>query len=166
MTRRFPTPEYNTTCMWSLQINWQELYLVCKVTEAENKSWPLTPKSIVFLLSLEPTSIIHVKLWSDWTRIGLYRARKAKRGRGHWVLASCQVSLNSIHMRSGKFLSQSETGATILVFRSARKTTREPGALYRAQEYHCNLALFFCTWKVHKLMQIKHLAPLKYLKEN
>ena len=44
--------------------------------------------------------------------------------------------------------------------------TRGPGALYRAQEYHCNLALFFFTWKVHKLMKIKHFASLKYLREN
>ena len=32
------------------------------------------------------------------------------------------------------------------------KLTRGPGALYRAQEYHCNLALFSFTWKVHKWM--------------
>ena len=46
------------------------------------------------------------------------------------------------------------------------QSTRGPGALFRAQEYHCNLALFFFTWKVHKLMWIKHFAPFKYLKEN
>ena len=41
---------------------------------------------------------------------------------------------------------------------------RGPGALCRAQEYHCNLALFyFSTWKLHKT---QHFAPLKYLKEN
>ena len=28
--------------------------------------------------------------------------------------------------------------------------TRGPGSFYRAQEYHCNLVLFFFTWKVHK----------------
>ena len=48
--------------------------------------------------------------------------------------------------------------------------TRGPGALCRAQEYHCNLALFF-FWivKVHKFMWIKHFGPLtwlKYLKGN
>ena len=31
-------------------------------------------------------------------------------------------------------------------------TNRDPGALYRAQEYHCNLALFSFTWKVHRWM--------------
>ena len=38
----------------------------------------------------------------------------------------------------------------VLIQRSCK--TRGPGALYRAQEYHCNLALFYFTWKVHKLM--------------
>ena len=52
--------------------------------------------------------------------------------------------------------------------------TRGPGALYRAQEYHCNLVLFF--FKIHekrkgkrsdsvqKFMWIKHFAPLTWLK--
>ena len=50
---------------------------------------------------------------------------KHKRGRRHWDLASCQVSLNSIQrflQRSWKCLSQSEARAAILFFRSARKT--------------------------------------------
>ena len=41
-----------------------------------------------------------------------------------WDLASCQVSLNSVQWfqwRNRKCLSQSEAGAAILVFRSARK---------------------------------------------
>ena len=53
------------------------------------------------------------------------RPEKHKLGRGHWDLASCQVSLNSIQQfqrRSGKCLSQSEAKAAILYFRSARKT--------------------------------------------
>ena len=50
---------------------------------------------------------------------------KHKLGRGRWDLTSCQVSLNSIQgfqRRSRKCLSQSETRAAILFFRSARKT--------------------------------------------
>ena len=53
------------------------------------------------------------------------RPQKHKLGRGRWDLASCQVSLNSIQRfqrRSRKCLSQSEAGAAILFFRSARKT--------------------------------------------
>ena len=53
------------------------------------------------------------------------RPEKHKLGRGHWDLASCQVSLNSVHWfqrRSRKYLSQSEAWAAILFFRSARKT--------------------------------------------
>ena len=52
------------------------------------------------------------------------RPEKHKLGRGHWDLASCQVSLNSIQQfqrRSRKCLSQSEARAAILFFRSARK---------------------------------------------
>ena len=43
---------------------------------------------------------------------------------GHWDLASCQVSLNSVQrfQRSQKCLSQSEARAAILFFRSTRKT--------------------------------------------
>ena len=54
-----------------------------------------------------------------------YRPEKHKLGRGRWDLASCQVSLNSVQRfqrRSRKCLSQSEAGAAILFFRSARKT--------------------------------------------
>ena len=50
---------------------------------------------------------------------------KHKLGRGHWDLASCQVSLNSIQRfqrKSRKCLSKSEARAAILFFRSARKT--------------------------------------------
>ena len=50
---------------------------------------------------------------------------KHKLGTGHWDLASCQVSLNSVQRfqrRSWKCLSQSEARAEILFFRSARKT--------------------------------------------
>ena len=53
------------------------------------------------------------------------RPEKHKLGRGHWDLASCQVSLNSVQWfqrRSRKCLSQSEARAAILFFRSARKT--------------------------------------------
>ena len=53
------------------------------------------------------------------------RPEKHKLGRGRWDLASCQVSLNSVRRfqrRSPKCLSQSETRAAILFFRSARKT--------------------------------------------
>ena len=53
------------------------------------------------------------------------RPEKHKLGRGHVDLASCQVSLNSFQrflQRSQKCLSQSEAGAAILFFRSARKT--------------------------------------------
>ena len=52
-------------------------------------------------------------------------AEKHKLGRGHWDLASCQVSLNSVQRfqrRSQKCLSQSEARAAILFFRSAKKT--------------------------------------------
>ena len=55
----------------------------------------------------------------------LDQPEKHKLGRGLWVFASCQVSLNSVqrfHQRSRKFLSQSEARAAILFFRSARKT--------------------------------------------
>ena len=48
-----------------------------------------------------------------------------KLGRRPWDLASCQVSLNLVQrflLRSRKCLSQSETGAAILFFLSARKT--------------------------------------------
>ena len=50
---------------------------------------------------------------------------KHKLGRGHWDLASCQVSLNSVQQfqrRSRKCLSQSEARAAILFFLSAWKT--------------------------------------------
>ena len=50
---------------------------------------------------------------------------KHKFGRGRWDLASCQDSLNSVQwflQRSPKCLNQSEAGAAILFFRSARKT--------------------------------------------
>ena len=53
------------------------------------------------------------------------RPKKHKLGRGHWDLASCQVSLNSVQRfqrRSRKCLSQSEARAAILFFRSAQKT--------------------------------------------
>ena len=53
------------------------------------------------------------------------RPEKHKLGRGHWDLASCQVSLNSVQWfqrRSRKCLSQSEASAAILFFRSAWKT--------------------------------------------
>ena len=53
------------------------------------------------------------------------RPEKHKLGRGRWDLASCQVSLNSVHQfqrRSRKCLSQSEAGAAILFFWSSRKT--------------------------------------------
>ena len=33
-----------------------------------------------------------------------------------------------------------------------KKKNRDPGALYREQEYHCNLAPFSLTRKVHKLI--------------
>ena len=53
------------------------------------------------------------------------RPEKHKLCRGHWDLASCQVSLNSVlrfQRRSRKCLSQSEARAAILFFQSARKT--------------------------------------------
>ena len=53
------------------------------------------------------------------------RPEKHKLSRGHWDLASCQVSLNSIQRFQGrkqKGLSQSEARAAILFFWSARKT--------------------------------------------
>ena len=53
------------------------------------------------------------------------RPEKHKLGRRHWDLASCQVSLNSVHRfqrRRRKCLSQSEARAAILFFRSALKT--------------------------------------------
>ena len=56
------------------------------------------------------------------------RPKKYKLGRGHWYLASYQVSLNSVQRfqrRSGKCLSQSEARAAILFFRSARNTNLE-----------------------------------------
>ena len=51
--------------------------------------------------------------------------KKHKLGRGHWDLASCQVSLNSVQWfqrRRRKCLSQSEARAAILFFQSAYKT--------------------------------------------
>ena len=59
-------------------------------------------------------TIVHLRL----------RPKKHKLARGHWDLASCQVSLNSVrrYQRSWKCLSQSEARAAILFFRSARKT--------------------------------------------
>ena len=48
--------------------------------------------------------------------------KKRKRGRGHWDLAWCQVSLNSVQWfkrRSQKCLSQSEARVAILFFQSA-----------------------------------------------
>ena len=54
------------------------------------------------------------------------RAEKHKLGRGHWDLASCQVSLNSIQRfqrRSRKCLSQSEARAAILFFLIGPKNT-------------------------------------------
>ena len=52
--------------------------------------------------------------------------KKHKLGRGHWDLASCQVSLNSVQRfqrKSRKCLSQSEARAAIMIFRPARKKT-------------------------------------------
>ena len=52
------------------------------------------------------------------------RSEKHKLSRGHWGLASCQVSLNSVQQfqkRSRQCLSQSEARAAILFFQSARK---------------------------------------------
>ena len=66
--------------------------------------------------------------------------KKHKLGRGRWDLASCQVSLNSVQRfqrRSRKCLSQSETRAAILFFRSARKTQ----IWYRTLRY-CFLSSF------------------------
>ena len=54
-----------------------------------------------------------------------YRTEKYKLRRGHWDLASCKVSLNSVQRfqrRSRKCRSQSEVRAAILFYRSARKT--------------------------------------------
>ena len=51
--------------------------------------------------------------------------KKHKLGRGHWDFASSQVSLNSVQRfqsKSRSCLSQSESRAAILFFRSARKT--------------------------------------------
>ena len=48
-----------------------------------------------------------------------------KIGRGHWVLASCQVSSNFVQRfqkNSWKFLGQSEVRAAIMIFWSVRKT--------------------------------------------
>ena len=53
------------------------------------------------------------------------RPEKHKLVRGHWDLAFCQVSLNSVQRfqrRSRKCLSKSEARAAILFFWSARKT--------------------------------------------
>ena len=54
------------------------------------------------------------------------RPEKHKLGRGHWDLASCQVSLNSVHWfqrRSWKCHSQSEAGAATLFFPIGPKNT-------------------------------------------
>ena len=54
-----------------------------------------------------------------------YRPEKHQLGRGHWDLASCQVSLNSVQRfqrRSRKCPSQSENRAAIFFFWSAPKT--------------------------------------------
>ena len=59
-----------------------------------------------------------VSWFSDWPE-------KHKLGSGRWILASCQVLMNSVQRlqrRSRKCPSQSEARAAILVFRSARKT--------------------------------------------
>ena len=53
------------------------------------------------------------------------RPKKQELGRGHWDLASCQVSVISVQRfqrRSQKCLSQSEARAAILFFRAAQKT--------------------------------------------
>ena len=60
-------------------------------------------------------------LFTDWP------GKKHKLGRGHWDLASCQLSLNSVQRfqsKSWKCLSQWQTGADILFFRSTRKNTK------------------------------------------
>ena len=54
------------------------------------------------------------------------RPEKWKLHKGHWDLASCQVLLKSFQWfqrKSRKCLSQSDTGAAILFFRSAWKNT-------------------------------------------
>ena len=54
------------------------------------------------------------------------RPQKHKLGRGHWDLASCQVSLNSVQQfqrRSRKCLSQSQARAAILFFPIGLKNT-------------------------------------------
>ena len=63
--------------------------------------------------------------WPGWQFLFTFRSEKHKLGRGHWDLASCQVSLNSFQRfqrRSRKYLSKSEARAAILFFRSAPKT--------------------------------------------
>ena len=62
---------------------------------------------------------------SWWSSCFFHRPEKHKLGRGYWDLASFQVSLNSVQRfqkKIPKCLSQSEVGAAILFFRSARKT--------------------------------------------
>ena len=59
--------------------------------------------------------------WPSWFSD---RPEKHKLGRGNWVLASCQISLNSVQWfqrRSLKCFSQLEAAAAILVFLSAPK---------------------------------------------
>ena len=56
------------------------------------------------------------------------RPEKHKLGRGHWDIASCQVSLNCVQQfqwRSETSLSQSEAGTAILFFWSARNLEDE-----------------------------------------
>ena len=63
--------------------------------------------------------------WPGWPSFFFNRPERHTLGRGHWDLASCQVSLNSVQRfqrRSRKCLSQSGARAAILFFRSARKT--------------------------------------------
>ena len=53
------------------------------------------------------------------------RPENHKLGRGHWDILSCNVLLNSVQRfqkTKSKCLKQSEDGAAILIFRSARKT--------------------------------------------
>ena len=63
---------------------------------------------------------------SGWPSCFSDRPEKHKLGTGHWDLASCQVSLNSVQhfqRRSRKCLSQSEARAAILIFPIGPKHT-------------------------------------------
>ena len=85
------------------------------------------PKGHISCTWIQCTTLLEE--WPGQISLVFRSAQEQKFGRGHWVLASCQVSSNSIQpikRNSRKCLSQSEVRVAILFFnRHIKKTNLE-----------------------------------------